>query len=48
MQVTMWMVSDGVGNNYGSFSSSFCSSFPYEEKLTTFIILLWMGYLCNN
>ena len=31
MQVSMWMVSDGVGNNYGSFSNSFYSSFLYEE-----------------
>jgi len=38
----MWMVSDGVGNNYESFSSSFYSSFPYEGIWTIFVILLWV------
>jgi len=39
MQVSMWMVSDGVGNNYESFSSSFYNSFLYYEIWTIFVIL---------
>jgi len=37
MQVSMWMVSDGVGNNYRSYSSSFYNSFLYEGIWTFFL-----------